>query len=259
MSPMNPMCILKSLTTNIEDKFNKFIDNEPVRWVILFISVILTYVYLLYNTFTYKNTSTDVSEERETALMFNPSLGGYNEIRGDVNSKSLFKWDASECALLSIAILCSIFLYWVIVIKQNNDIPKYIKIIQFLIIWVHIMGLIMIIPVNRFHKRILYNCRSLMTQVCNNSLKELWLAFLFIVVLPLPGSVSYNQRISWFALKLGIFYIIQNFLLGSPNYKIEDSSKDESIPETKSQIAGYAILFSVISLIVIKNYFNCKQ
>ena len=119
--------------------------------------------------------------------------------------------------------------------------------------------LLFFIPVNNFHRRLLYNARCTIAQVCNDPLKELWLAFLFIVLLPLPGSSSHTERISWMALKLGIFYVIQNFLLGSPNYKIESVLENNSLPDsdTNSQLLGYGILFLIIILLVIKD--KCKR
>jgi len=164
----------------------------------------------------------------------------------------------SESILLSIIIIITLYLFWNIMINSKSDVPMYVKIIQFVFVWTHVVLLLFFIPVNSFHRRLLYNARSVMAQICNNSLKELWIAFLFIVLLPLPGSSSHKERISWFALKLGIFYIIQNFLLGSPNYKIESVSENNSLPDsdTTTQLLGYGMLVLIIGILLLKDH--CK-
>jgi hypothetical protein len=35
-------------------KFEKFISDEPTRWIILFISVMIIYIYMLYISYTFK-------------------------------------------------------------------------------------------------------------------------------------------------------------------------------------------------------------
>lgn len=261
-----PICFLPNrlkdifgLSDELTAKIDSIINNESARWVILFVAVLLSYAYIFYTAYNYKSNPDNISEKSETALFLNPSLGGYNKVRGDPNSPPLFKWDTSEIILVSAVSIITLFLFWYIINKSEPDTPLYVKIIQFIFTWTHIVILLFFIPVNNFHRRILYNARSTLAQICNDPLKELWLAFLFIVLLPLPGSSSHTERISWMALKLGIFYIIQNLLLGPPNYKIESVIKNNSLPDsdTKTQLLGYGILFIIIILLVVKD--RCKR
>lgn len=237
-------------------KFEKFISEEQTRWIILFISVIITYIYMLYVSYQFTESSSASQQARETAFLFNPSLGGYNVVRGDPHSPSLFEWNAAEYTLISIIIIATIFLYWKIVIKQTGE-KFYIKVFQFILAWLHSVLLLFLIPVNNFHKRMLYNFRSLLATVCNEPLQELWLAFLFIVVLPLPGSKSHKERITWFGGKLAIFFVLQNFLLGSPNYSIEPATDNTVIPGTTLEYVGYFTFVLLVTILVLKE--NCKR
>jgi hypothetical protein len=244
------------LTNDKIVKFEKFISEEPTRWIILFVSVIITYIYMIYISFMSKNSPSESQQQRDTALFFNSSLGGYNKIRGDPDSPSLFKWDAAECGLMSVVIVATIFLYWKIVIKQTGE-KFFIKILQFILAWLHSVILLFFIPVNDFHKRILYNFRSILVTVCNDPLQELWLAFLFIVLLPFPGSNSHKERLVWLSIKLGLFYIFQNFLLGSPNYSIEPSEENKTLPNSTLEYIGYSAFILVVIVLVVRE--NCKR
>jgi hypothetical protein len=237
-------------------KFEKFISEEPTRWIILFVSVIVTYLYMLYISFISKNSPSEPQQQRDTALLFNWSLGGYNQTRGDPNSPSLFKWDAAECSLMSVVIIATLFLYWKIVVKQTGE-KFFIKILQFILAWLHSVILLFLIPVNPFHKRVLYNFRCILATVCNEPLQELWLAFLFIVLLPFPGSYSHKERLVWLSIKLGLFYIFQNFLLGSPNYTVELVQEDKTLPNTTLEYIGYAAFILVVIVLVVRE--NCKR
>lgn len=235
-------------------KLDKFISNNSTRWIILFVSVLATYFYMFYISFTYNKDSAS-EEQTEHAMLFNPSVGGYNKIRGDPNSPSLFEWNPAEYCLLILVIISSIFLYWYIVIREKNE-KFYIKIFQFILAWTHTVIIILFIPVNDFHRRMLYNLRSVVASVCNEPLQELWIAFLLIVVVPLPGSTSHKERISWLAVKLGIFYVLQNFLLGHPNYKVEPVEQNVILPDSGTDYIGYGILVLIITILTLKE--NCK-
>jgi hypothetical protein len=235
-------------------KIDTFISNNSVRWIILFVSVSLTYFYMLYISFTYNKDSAS-EEETEHAMLFNPSAGGYNKIRGDINSPSLFEWNPAEYCILILVILSTIFLYWYIVIQEKTE-KLYIKLFQFILAWTHTVIIILFIPVNDFHRRMLYNLRAVAASVCNQPLQEVWIAFLLIVILPLPGSTSHKERISWLAVKLGIFYVLQNFLLGPPNYKVEPSEKNVILPDTGRDYIGYGLLVVIITILTLKE--NCK-
>jgi hypothetical protein len=211
---------------------------------------------MLYISYTFTDSQSASKHRKEAAMLFNPSLGGYNKVRGDINSKSLFEWNASESILFSIIIITTIFLYWKIVVKQTGD-KFYIKVFQFILAWTLSLIVLFLIPVNNFHKRVLYNFRSLLATICNEPLQQLWLAFLFIVVLPFPGSKSNKQRITWLVVKLAVFFVLQSFLLGSPNYSIESYEDNSTVPGTSLEYLGYVAFVLIITLLVLRE--NCKQ
>ena len=229
------------------------LNNDSYRWVILFICVFLSYLWLFYQSTTFFDTSSVTpSEHRETAMLLNPHVGGYNVVRGNPSSASLFQWNTSEYVMVAIVAIVTILLGWVVFFNPTKGMEqesRYVQILSFLIIWTHTVLLLLFIPVNSFHKRLLYNLRSLMAQICNNPLKELWIAFLFIVLVPVPGSRSHTERMWWLILKLGIFYVVQNVMLGSPNYIVESASESKTLPDTTNQFIGYGIFVIVLLLL----------
>jgi hypothetical protein len=239
---------MSEFITQVKIWVDSFFDNNENRWWILFISVIASYVYLIYNAYT---SSGDDQEKIETSLLINPSKGGYRKDRGNLSSPSLFEWNASEICMIIMGVVWIIASWFYFVYYRPNP-NQNIRLIEFFVISSHLILLWMLIPVNDFHKRILYNGRSLAAQVCNNSMKELWMAFLFIVVLPIPGSTSdsrsHSKRMTWMLLKLGLFYIVQNILLGSPNYKIEPAAENKIISESSYELLGYGLLVAVMFL-----------
>ena len=237
-------------------KFEKFISDEPTRWIILFICVMLIYIYMLYISYTFTDSQSASKHRKEAAMLFNPSLGGYNKVRGDPSSQSLFEWNTSECIFFSIIIIATLCLYWKIVVKQTGE-KFYIKVFQFILAWTHSVILLFLIPINNFHKRILYNFRSLLATICNEPLQELWIAFLFIVVLPFPGSKSHKERITWLGGKLAVFFVLQSFLLGSPNYSIESYEDNSTVPGTSLEYLGYVTFVLIVTILVLRE--NCKQ
>ncbi len=237
-------------------KFEKFISDEPTRWIILFISVMIIYIYMLYISYTFIDSPSASQHKKEAAMLFNPSLGGYNKVRGDPTSQSLFEWNPSECIFFSIIIITTVSLYWKIVVKQTGD-KFYIKVFQFILAWTLSLILLFLIPINNFHKRILYNFRSLLATICNEPLQQLWIAFLFIVVLPFPGSKSNKQRITWLGVKLAVFFVLQSFLLGSPNYSIESYEDNNTAPGTSLEYLGYVAFVLIVTVLVLLE--NCKQ
>lgn len=226
-----------------------FFSSENVRWVILFISVLGSYAYLMYQAF-YADRSDE--ENRELAFLFNPSVGGYRKERGNMNSDALFEWNAWEISIIVFSGVITLYLFYKF--YQMSEYPFYIRVIQFILAWTHSVLLIFFLPVNPFHQRMLYNLRSVAASVCNNSLKELWMAFIFIVLLPLPGSTSHTERMTWLSLKLGAFYVIQNILLGDPNYKIEPYTDHKILPESRNELIGYGVLAAIVVVIFIKEH-----
>lgn len=237
------------------------IGNDSYRWVILFTCVFFSYLWLFYQSTTFVDTTSQTpSEHRETALLLNPNVGGYNTVRGNSMSTPLFQWNSSEITMVVIISIVTLLLGWVVFFKplpKMEQQSRYVQILSFLVIWTHTVLILIFIPVNAFHQRLLYNLRSLMAQICNDPLKELWIAFLFIVLVPIPGSRSHTERMWWLIFKLGIFYIVQNILLGSPNYTIEAADENKSLPDTTNQFIGYGVLVFVLILLFYKE--SCKK
>jgi hypothetical protein len=260
----NILCKLSntfSFPQSWQENIDFVIGNDSYRWVILFLCVFFSYLWLFYQSTTYFDTSSVTpSEHRETAMLLNPNVGGYNVDRGSLTSGSIFQWNASEYIVIAISILVTILLGWVVFFNPTDGMEKqsrYVQFLSFLIIWTHTVLLLIFIPVNAFHQRLLYNLRSLMAQICNNPMKELWIAFLFIVLVPIPGSRSHTERMWWMVVKLGIFYVVQNILLGSPNYQIELASADTKLPDTTTQYIGYGVLVLVVVLLLFNE--SCKK
>jgi len=226
---------------------------DDLRWYVLFGFVTLTYVWIFYQAFSTKfKAGEEASEASETAMLLNPSFHGYNLHRGKPegpDNPSLFQWSCSETTWMSIILVVSLYTFYYFWIEgSKSQERKSIRIIKFILAWTHSVLLLLFIPINPFHRRILYNLRTVMAQVASEPLKEFFLAFIFIVLLPLPGvqSVTYTTKIEWLALKLGVFYIFQSLLLGSPQYTVEPASEKRMLPENTSQFVSYMALFATI-------------
>lgn len=229
------------------ERFEEIISNDNVRWVILFLFVLASYAYLFYKSFV--GTKSD-EESQQMAYLFNPSAGGYRVVRGDMTSPSLFVWDKWEYGLLGVVILMSVALFYKLVWQNEKSTPWYVRSIGFILAWTHSVIVLFFLPVNKFHIRMLYNLRAVIAAVSNDALKELWMAFLFIVLLPLPGSRSHSERMTWMMLKLGGFYIVQTMLLGSPNYKIESYTEGKILPEDGAEMVGYGLFLAVVLVLL---------
>lgn len=234
-------------------KVETFVASDENRWIILFVFVLASYVYMFYQSYT---SSRDDPEKTQMAYLLNPNAGGYRVVRGDMSSPSLFKWDAWEYTMFATAGLLSLVLFYKFVWQGDKNTPWYIRSIEFVLAWTHSVLLLFFLPVNDFHKRMLYNMRSVAATVCNDALKELWLAFLFIVLLPLPGSRSHSERMTWMTLKLGVFYIAQNIMLGSPNYKVEPYTEGKILPESSSEMFGYAMFILLVIMLLGWEHFS---
>jgi len=229
------------------ERFEEIISNDNVRWVILFLFVLASYAFLFYKSFV--GTRSD-EDSQQMAYLFNPSAGGYRVVRGDMTSPSLFVWDKREYGLLGVAILMSVALFYKLVWQNEKITPWYVRSIGFILAWTHSVIVLFFLPVNKFHIRMLYNLRAVIAAVSNDALKELWMAFLFIVLLPLPGSRSHSERMTWMMLKLGGFYIVQTMLLGSPNYKMESYTEGKILPEDGEEMVGYGLFLGVVFVLL---------
>ena len=229
--------------------------NENHRWYVLFVFVLLSYVYIYVSASRAPSdyqSSTAPSEEGEGALLLLPSRGGYRRVRGNPSTPSLLEWTVSEIMLLGGMVVFTVALAWYFLRLPSSaagGLTWTSRVIEYILLWTHSVLLLLLLPINPFHTRILYNFRSWIAQICNDPLKELLMAFFFIVVLPLPGSTSQAERLLWLSLKIGVFYIGQSFLLGSPNYTLEPETDHQALPESQSQLIGYAVLLGMVLLI----------
>jgi len=229
--------------------FERLLADDHVRWMILFVCVGLSYAYVVYQAFVQAHRD---PEAQSLAYLLNPAAGGYRTVRGDLSSPSLFQWDAWEYAMFTLGGLFTVWLFYALVWQNARGTPWYVRVVEFLLAWTHSVVLLAFLPANAFHRRLLYNLRAALVEVVNHPLKELWLAFLFIVLLPLPGSRSHTERLTWLALKLGTFYIAQSLLLGSPHYTIEPATDNRVLPESGRTQLGYGALIAVVVLIVLR-------
>jgi hypothetical protein len=240
------MATTTTTTTTILQRFwtrwNQFWTNDR-RWILLFLVTLGTYVYLIYGAIVGTQPSA-TPEQRETAYLLNPEAYGYQAERGNARSKTLFEWDTQEIILWTVVGLCTLLVVWKWWKSTWKSTLWYLVPLQILLVWAHTVILLFFLPVNSFHRRILYNTRSVLVQVCNDPLKELVLAFIFIVLIPLPGTqwISGGERLTWLALKLGLFYILQSILLGSPNYSIEPPDQARVVPVSAKNLEGYGVM-----------------
>jgi hypothetical protein len=240
-------------------KFHNWLEKDSTRWVMLFVVVIPLYIWMMVKAFIGKMSDKN-AQDKDIAYLFGRG-GGYNKIRGDPNSPSLFKWSAGQISyLLFIFVLTCLQFWWIVIgidvgkkrhfgaVKECDSI--WVRLSKFFIIWVHTTLLLFLVPINPFHKRINYNARAAAISVVNDPAKELLLAFAFIVLLPLPHSQekSAADKFTWLGAKLGLFYVFQNIMLGRPHYKLKSTSKDDGWGITKK---GAYVYLLVIILIVI--------
>jgi hypothetical protein len=243
--------------SKIKKPISQFINekiNQDVRWYIMFFVVLATYFWLWYTG--YKGINSDNEESKETALFLNPAAGGYNKVRGDLNSPSLFNIsDPIEKAILGI-IGGSGLLFLIYFIYYRHGENLLLTFMKWFIFWSHFaLGVFIFAPLiglqNPFHVRVLYNTRSLLAAIVNNPGKELYLAFIFIVIMPLPSTqkTTFRQRMTWLFLKLGLFFAFQTFLLGGPKYTIEPESDKNLLPDTRNE--AYAVAIGVAILFIV--------
>lgn len=244
-------------STSSSSSWSNTIDrwlSDNARWYILAICVILSYGYFFY--VAYKGLHSDNDENKQTAYFFLPQAGGYNVIRGDTSSPSLFEWNWQEYVLITSIIFFTFGLMWYSwSVRNKRGDGLLVNFIQFVLLWFHSVAILFFLPVNAFHKRVLYNARAMLVQIVNQPERELFLTFLFVVLLPLPNArnSTYSDRMSWLSLKLGVFYVMQNVLLGNPNYHVEPYTENRILPESRSELLYYGF-FVVLLFIVYVGY-----
>ena len=78
----------------------------------------------------------------------------------------------------------------------------------------------------------------------------------------MPGgeNTTVATRLVWMAMKLGIFYIFQNLLLGAPKYDINKDPDKEKIIYTNKTATGYyiALILGIILIVIFEKYLNKK-
>lgn len=237
----------------------KLMDSQKFRWVLFTLVTVAAYGFMIYEA--HKGSGAGASEEQKEAGMwldFSNSLGGYRQQRGNVNSPSLFDikdpWEIGMMAALGLVTVIYIF-STIRTIRNAGPSALTLCLIQFMI-YIHVVMLLYMIPVNAYHQRYLYNLRCYAATVVERPSYELLLAFIFIVLLPLPGvnpNTGIGTRFGWLALKLGLFYIVQSVLLGAPHYKIEPYTDEKNTSLTKTDYIYYGIVIGLGILLVVIN------
>lgn len=228
--------------------------NRRSRWVLTVIAQLLIYTYVGFGVA--KGTHKDASEENKAmAYWLNPHAYGYRKILGDPNSPSL--WDPSdwkEWILLTAVIATFGITFYLFRRDEGND-PMWLSIIKTFVVWSHSGLLLMLLPINKFHKRFLYNFRVVAARVLEQPAKELFLAFAFIVLFPLPGAENstISERYTWLAIKLGIFYVFQSILLGPPNYQVPPPNKAKILPLTRTDVINYGLIIGMTVVAIVIN------
>jgi hypothetical protein len=233
--------------------------SDNARWYILAVCILLSYGYIFYAA--YRGLHDNDEEDKQTAYLLLPQAGGYNVVRGDTSSPSLFEWNWQEYVLLTIAILFTIGLIWYSWFNKKTSQDSLVMGIQFILLWFHSVAFLFFLPVNAFHKRVLYNTRSMLVQIVNQPERELFLTFLFVVLLPLPNArnSTYTDRMSWLSLKLGVFYVLQNILLGNPNYRIEPYTDGRILPESRSDMIHYGFFIMLLFVVYVGYQFHMPK
>lgn len=248
------MDFLHDQLTQDKSWYEKLTGSQKFRWILFAVVTFVAYAFILYQSLI-GNSDNASEDQKQAALWLNSEAGGYNEIRGDTSSPSLYSWsDPAEIAIFVTLIISAIaFFGWAIWLWRNaGENIRVTQIIMWFMLWTHVCLFLYMIPVNEFHKRFLYNARSYMASALSDSGKELFLAFIVIVLLPIPEAnpnASFTTRMSWLMLKLGLFYIIQNILLGSPRYVVEDYQNEQISGVTNSDKIYYGITFAIILIL----------
>jgi len=236
-------------------KKTSFFSREN-RWLLTLFAQVFIYLYVFYGAWT--GTSKNASDEnKQAAYWLNPKAYGYRKIRGDAKAPSL--WDSSdpkEWILLAIVFALLPITYYLLR-KYDPKSPHWLTAVMAFITWTHSGLLLLLLPINPFHKRFLYNFKAFAVEILNEPAKELFYAFAFIVLFPLPGSenATVNDRYTWLGVKMGLFYFFQTLLLGAPNYKLGSPDTEPAIFMSKKQAGWYgAIIILTLGLIVAERF-----
>ena len=226
------------------------------RWILTLVATILIYFYLFLGA-SQGNKKGASEENKATALWLNPAAHGYNKVIGNPHTPHLWNpKDPKEWILIGVILMFLPINYFFFRKREPQD-PHWLTMIKSFVVWANFAVLILLIPINPFHRRFLYNFKVVLAQILKEPAKELFLAFVFIVLVPLPGgeNPSVSDRYLWLAIKMGIFYIFQSLILGSPTYKISPPNQEKVIYMTKKQARYYAlIIIGTITAVVIEKY-----
>jgi len=226
------------------------------RWILTFLTQMVIYGYMI-GTAIKGNKKGASGDEIAMARWLNPNANGYRKKMGDPNSPSL--WDLSDWKewIMITAVIATFGILFYLFRRDEGDDPMWLSIFKTFILWSHTGTVLLLIPINDFHRRFLYNFRVVLARIVEEPAKELFLAFVFIVLFPLPGAedVTTSERYTWLAIKVGIFYMFQSVMLGSPTYKIESPDDNKLIGISKKESKYYAIILAVIiGTIIIEKY-----
>jgi hypothetical protein len=252
----NQMDAIRAKHLKEKSWLNRVLSSQRIRWYIFLGATLVMYVFMFYEA----HSSEKTPENMEAAMWLNPSVGGYRVNRGDVNSPSLYNftdpWEiVTNVGILIITIACALWVYRVYKARSPN---LGTEVVQIFILWIHLVLLVYLLPVNPFHERFLYNMRSYAATVVDRPSYELLLAFIFIVLLPLPGvnpNASASKRLGWLAFKLGLFYMIQSVMLGPPHYSVESYNADKVWDVTTRDVIYYGIVIGLSIVVLVMHKF----
>jgi hypothetical protein len=237
------------------DKKTTFFSRRN-RWILMFAATIVIYFYLALGAYQGMNKNA-TAENKAAAVWLNPKANGYRKTLGDKSTPSLWDpKDPKEWVLLTITASLLPIIYY-LMRKEKPEDSRWFTLMKAFTIWSNTALILLLLPINPFHKRFLYNFKVFLARVLEEPAKELFLAFVFIVLLPLPGAEKSTvaQRFTWLAIKMGLFYFVQTLLLGAPKYTLLPPDQEKSVYLTKKQ-AGYygAIIAATVVAIVIEKY-----
>ena len=240
----------RKIKTPVQNFVNITIS-QNVRWYLMCFVMLATYFWLWY--VGQNGINSENEESKQTALFVNPAAGGYNEIRGDVTTPSLFDINNTIEQVIIGLIICLGVLSLIYFFYYRHDDTIFVTFIKWFVGWSHLaLAIFILAPLvglnNPFHQRLLYNVRSLLSAMSNGAGKELYLAFIFIVIMPLPSTqkTTFGQRMNWLFLKLGLFFIFQVFLLGAPTFYVESYKENKLLPDTKNEAYTVLIVICII-------------
>ena len=225
---------------------------ESTRWKITFAVTLIFNLYILHKS--YKPKEKRSKDDEAWARLLNFKANGYKKDIGNPSSPNLFELNFKEVLFIT---FCSVVFYYVY--KSNIDVNFTMTFIRVFVIFSIVLFLLFSIPINDFHTRFLYNLKNVVANVVQDPGYELFMGFLFIVVLPLPGmgKKKIEERSFWLATKLGTFLIWQGLFLGPPKYNIPSPEEEPNLHLPQNSKVYYILtVITAIGIYVFEKYYE---